>query len=32
MMHADGSVGLYCGPNAPVGKERNWIEAVSGKG
>jgi len=28
----DGSVDLYFGPEAPAGKEHNWIETVSGKG
>ncbi len=28
----DGSVTLYFGPEAPSGKERNWIETVPGKG
>lgn len=27
----DGSVDLYFGPNAPEGKEANWIQTVSGK-
>ena len=30
--NADGSVDVYFGPKAPVGKETNWIETVSGKG
>ena len=32
VMNADGSVDLYFGPNAPLGKETNWIETVPGKG
>ncbi|MDY0170892.1 MAG: DUF1254 domain-containing protein [Thermoguttaceae bacterium] len=28
----DGSVDLYFGPNAPEGKEGNWIQTVPGKG
>jgi hypothetical protein len=28
----DGSVDLYFGPEAPAGKESNWIQTVSGKG
>ena len=28
----DGSVTLYFGPQAPKGKENNWIQTVSGKG
>jgi hypothetical protein len=28
----DGSVTLYFGPEAPEGKETNWIQTVSGKG
>jgi hypothetical protein len=30
--NTDGSVDLYFGPKAPVGKESNWIETVPGKG
>ncbi len=30
--NADGSVDLYFGPEAPQGKENNWIETVPGKG
>ncbi len=29
--NADGSVTLYMGPVAPVGKEKNWIPTVAGK-
>ncbi len=28
----DGSVDIYFGPEAPVGKDRNWIPTVPGKG
>jgi len=28
----DGSVDLFFGPQAPAGKEANWIETVPGKG
>jgi len=28
----DGSVDVYFGPNAPAGKENNWIQTVPGKG
>ncbi|HET6942942.1 MAG TPA: DUF1254 domain-containing protein [Sphingomicrobium sp.] len=28
----DGSVDIYCGPNAPEGFEQNWIPTVPGKG
>ena len=30
--NADGSVDLYFGPEAPQGKEDNWIQTVPGKG
>ena len=30
--NADGSVDLYFGPKAPVGKEANWTQTVLGKG
>jgi len=30
--NADGSVDLYFGPEAPEGKEKNWIQTVPGKG
>lgn len=30
--NADGSIDLYFGPEAPEGKEANWIQTVSGKG
>jgi hypothetical protein len=29
--NADGSVDIYCGPNAPAGFESNWIPTVEGK-
>ena len=29
--NADGSVTLYFGPEAPPGKERNWIQTIPGK-
>lgn len=28
----DGSYDIYIGPEAPLGKENNWIQTVSGKG
>jgi hypothetical protein len=28
----DGSVDLYFGPEAPKGKENNWVQTVPGKG
>lgn len=30
--NADGSVDLYFGPQAPAGKEANWVKTVPGKG
>ena len=30
--NADGSTDLYIGPQAPAGKERNWMRTVPGKG
>jgi hypothetical protein len=30
--NADGSVDLYFGPEAPAGKEANWLQTVPGKG
>lgn len=30
--NADGSVDLYFGPEAPAGKESNWIQTVPGRG
>ncbi len=29
--NADGSIDLYFGPDAPAGKEQNWIPTVAGK-
>ena len=31
-VNEDGSVDLYFGPEAPAGKEANWIQTVPGKG
>lgn len=31
-VNADGSVDIYSGPEAPAGKEKNWIKTVPGKG
>ena len=31
-INADGSVDVFFGPKAPVGKESNWIQTVPGKG
>lgn len=31
-MNADGSLDLYFGPNAPAGKEKNWLKTVPGQG
>jgi hypothetical protein len=30
--NADGSVDVYFGPEAPAGKESNWVQTVRGKG
>ncbi|MCY1359289.1 hypothetical protein D9M69_458490 [compost metagenome] len=30
--NADGSIDLYFGPQAPTGKESNWIQTIPGKG
>jgi hypothetical protein len=30
--NADGSIDVYFGPNAPAGKEKNWIKTDGGKG
>ena len=30
--NADGSTDIYFGPEAPAGKEHNWIQTVPGKG
>jgi hypothetical protein len=32
IVNDDGSVDLYFGPEAPAGKEANWIQTVPGKG
>jgi hypothetical protein len=32
ILNSDGSVTLHFGPNAPEGKENNWIQTVPGKG
>lgn len=32
LVNEDGSVTLYFGPEAPSGKEQNWIETIPGKG
>lgn len=32
LVNEDGSVTLYFGPQAPSGKEQNWIETIPGKG
>ena len=32
LVNADGSVDVYFGPKAPVGKENNWMQTVPGKG
>jgi hypothetical protein len=32
VVNEDGSVSLYFGPEAPEGKEANWVETVPGKG
>jgi len=32
LVNADGSVDVYFGPNAPAGKENNWIQTIPGKG
>jgi hypothetical protein len=31
-VNADGSVDVYFGPEAPAGKESNWIQTIPGKG
>lgn len=30
--NADGSIDIYFGPDAPAGKDKNWIRTVPGKG
>jgi hypothetical protein len=32
LINADGSVDVYFGPKAPVGKENNWSQTIPGKG
>ena len=32
LLNEDGSVDVYFGPEAPAGKEKNWIRTVPGKG
>jgi hypothetical protein len=32
LVNADGSVDVYFGPKAPLGKEKNWIQTIPGKG
>lgn len=32
LINADGSIDVYFGPKAPAGKEKNWVQTVSGKG
>jgi len=32
LTNADGSVDVYFGPEAPAGKEHNWVQTVPGKG
>ena len=32
VVNDDGSIDLYFGPEAPAGKETNWIQTVKGKG
>jgi hypothetical protein len=31
-VNSDGSVDVYFGPKAPVGKENNWVQTIPGKG
>jgi hypothetical protein len=31
-MNADGSIDIYFGPGVPVGKEKNWVKTLPGKG
>ncbi|MGI9530968.1 DUF1254 domain-containing protein [Lutimonas sp.] len=31
-VNEDGSVDLYFGPKAPIGKEKNWIKTIPGEG
>ena len=32
LVNADGSVDVYFGPQAPGGKENNWVQTIPGKG
>ena len=32
IINPDGSVEVFFGPRAPVGKENNWIQTIPGKG
>jgi hypothetical protein len=32
LINEDGSVDVYFGPEAPAGKENNWIQTIPGKG
>ena len=32
VINLDGSVDVYFGPEAPTGKESNWIQTIPGKG
>jgi len=32
VQNPDGSIDLYFGPNAPAGKEKNWLRTLPGKG
>jgi hypothetical protein len=32
LVNADGSADVYFGPEAPVGKENNWVQTIPGKG
>jgi hypothetical protein len=31
-VNADGSVDVYFGPEAPEGKEKNWVKTLPGQG
>ena len=32
LINQDGSADVYFGPKAPVGKEKNWVQTIPGKG
>lgn len=32
LINQDGSVDVYFGPKAPVGREKNWVQTIPGKG